>query len=94
LRDARGILKKKIGKFDSLIVGEFDSLTVGTRVALPPGVAGARGGKVSNFASSRFPKKFAIPPRRQERANARKGAEAPFADIYKKVSPCLATDCT
>ena len=34
-------------KFDSLTVGEFDSLTVGMRVALPPGVAGARGGKVS-----------------------------------------------
>ena len=37
-----------------MIVGEFDSLTVGMRVALLPGVAGARGGKVINLASSRF----------------------------------------
>jgi hypothetical protein len=45
----------KARKFDSLTVGEFDSLSVGMRVAEPPGVAGAQGGKVPTFASSRFP---------------------------------------
>ena len=45
--DARGILflSVKAKKFDSLTVGEFDSLIVGMRVAEPPGVSGAQGGK-------------------------------------------------
>ena len=38
-----------VEKFDSLQVGELDSLIVGMRVALPPGVAGAQGGKVPNL---------------------------------------------
>ena len=48
-------LSVKAKKFDSLTVGEFDSLTVKTRVAKPPGVAGARGGKVLTFASLSLP---------------------------------------
>jgi hypothetical protein len=38
-----------VDEFDSLTVGEFDSLIVGDRVAEPPGVAGAQGGKVLNL---------------------------------------------
>ncbi|MBQ8570863.1 MAG: hypothetical protein IJ444_05095, partial [Kiritimatiellae bacterium] len=39
----------EVCEFDSLRVGEFDSFTVKMRVAEPPGVAGARGGKVPNL---------------------------------------------
>ena len=44
-----GFFLEKARKFDSLTVGEFDSLTVGMRVAEPPGVAGAQGGKVTTL---------------------------------------------